>query len=429
ILNGLIFTLITIGTLIMIPNLIAAILAKSTLIITVNIIISIVILFLAFKRDIKHKYKVRILIIFFYILGIVLLVDVGPLGPGLIWLASSSFIAALLIDLKSALYTVAFNLLIIVVLAVLINLQLFDTPFFNTYTVLAWIAVSSNFIIFNLLTSIPFSIMIRELTKTNIAEKNLRIELSEKNKRIESEKNKAQESEIIKTNFLANLSHEIRTPMNAIVGFSELINDETKKDERLHKFSDQVVLNANYLLNLINDIVDTSLIDADHLQLNYTITTIDVVIAEVKSIVETSELYKKRPETIVRYNVDPMLITNPIHTDKTRLKQILMNLISNALKYTPKGEVLVKVYGENELMHFEVIDSGVGIPMDQQDKIFKRFSKINREGTFKMPGIGLGLSITKALCIALRGTIDFLSDEKNGTTFHFTIPMDIHNNL
>lgn len=126
--------------------------------------------------------------------------------------------------------------------------------------------------------------MVKELTKTNIAEKNLKLELLEKNKYIEIEKNKARESEKFKTNFLANLSHEIRTPMNAIVGFSELIKKETVTNERLQKFSHQVDLNTHYLLNLINDIVDVSLIDSDHLRLNYTITTIDDVISEVKSI-------------------------------------------------------------------------------------------------------------------------------------------------
>ncbi|MFA9391054.1 MAG: sensor histidine kinase [Prolixibacteraceae bacterium] len=427
--NGLMLSLFTVGALVMIPNLMAAILSKSTLITIIDIIIIVVTLFLFLKRKLKLQIKIRILLFSFYILAITLLVILGPSGPGFIWMASSSFLAALLIDLKAALRTVALNLIIILALAILIHFQVFDTLLFKSYTAITWIAVSANFFLFNLLTSIPFSVMIKELTKTNIAEKNLRIELLEQNKFIEIEKNKAMESEKLKTNFLANLSHEIRTPMNAIVGFSELINNETKTNDRLQRFSNQVVLNAYYLLNLINDIVDVSLIDSDHLRLNYTITTIDDVISEVKSIVETIEVRKNRPDILIRYIVEPKLLINPIHTDKTRLKQILMNLISNALKYTPKGEIVIKVYGEHEIMHFEVIDSGVGIPLDQQDKIFMRFSKIDRKGSYKMPGIGLGLSITKGLCEALEGSIEFSSVDQVGTTFHFTIPMDIHKNL
>lgn len=421
--NGLMIVLLIFGTFAIIPNLITSIRTGTHLITITDCIIYGSLLIMFFYRKGRLKLKISIVIFFIYLLSLVLLIELGPMGPGFVWLASCSLIAALLIGMKASLITIGLNILIILTLALLIHIQVLDTIFFTTYTPGTWIAVSSNIIVFNSITSIPLALLIQALEKSLLNEKKLKTELIKKNIRISSEKDKAQESDRLKSAFLANLSHEIRTPMNSIVGFSELIKDESQENSKLQTFSDQVIQNSRYLLNLISDIVDISLIESGQIHLHFEPTYLNDIIKDVDSIINNSTTRKKNPNIKINYHLAEFLLTNTISTDKTKLKQILLNLISNSLKYTTEGSITVDIKTRNEYVNFVVIDTGVGIPKKEQDKIFQRFSKIRNEKKLHVPGIGLGLSITKGLCQAMGGSISFTSDGENGTTFQFLLPM------
>ena len=421
--NGLMLVFLIFGTLAIVPNLIASIATKSHLITVTDSIIYFSILFLFFNHSLTLRTKIIIVIFFIYVLSIVLLVTLGPLGPGFIYFACSSLIAALLIGINASLITIGINIVLIIALALLIHLKMFQTIFFESYRTITWIAVSSNVIVFNSITSIPLALLINALENSLNNEKALKKALIKKNINIEQEKKQAQESDKLKSAFLANLSHEIRTPMNAIVGFSELIQNETTKEEKLSKYSIHVIQNSKYLLNLINDIVDISIIESGQIVLNYKTITLGKILDEIKPTIDSSTLRQTRANVEVSYLVPSSLYELELNIDGTRLKQILINLITNALKYTVEGSIKIMITKSGPHLNYVVSDSGVGIPLKEQEKIFQRFSKIDRNNNFTMPGIGLGLSITKGLCEAMQGKIWFESEVNKGTSFYFTLPI------
>lgn len=388
-----------------------------------DVIDFLLVLFLLLYRKIKLKIKVTLVIFLIYILSITLLVYLGPFGPGLIWLSGASLIAALLLGLLASVITIGINIAIIVVLALAIHFGGLNTMFFESYSVMAWVAVSLNLVIFNSITSIPLALLLRALEESIKSERVLKLQLIQNNLQLEKDKEKAQESDQLKSAFLANLSHEIRTPMNSIVGFSELLNMEHPADSHTGRYSNQIFQNSIYLLNLINDIVDISLIESGQIKYNYKHTNISQLFAETEAVVSTIPQLKNNNNLLIEYLIAPEIDQKSIFTDPVRLKQSLINLTTNAIKYTPKGKIEIIAEAHPLGLKIMIKDTGVGIPESEQMKIFGRFSKIERNNkAVKVQGIGLGLSITKALIEAMGGKIWFESKENQGTTFHILLP-------
>lgn len=427
ILNGLILIILIFGSIAMIPNLIASITDKNILIITIDLFVYCSFLLLViFRRNIKLKLKVAIVISLIYVLSITLLLTLGPMGPGLIWLASASLIAALLLGLNASIVTIIVNVFIIIIIAFLIHIEWSTTFFFKSYTALTWLAVSSNIIVVNSITSIPLALLLEALGKSINSEKELRKELISYNKQLKEEKIKVLESDRLKSAFLANLSHDIRTPMNAIMGFSELIEMECEQP-RMKGFSRQILLNSKYLQNLIDDIVDISIIESGQIKLNYSTLLLESVFNELKPLVEALPYWKDRNSIELIYP-DCELLKQKIEIDSSKLKQVLINLISNAIKYTPSGRIKISIYKKEHNIEFKIKDNGIGIPQSEQHKIFDRFSKVTRQKGPTVHGIGLGLSICKAIIESMNGKLWFKSIENEGSTFYFSIPIKAKTN-
>lgn len=414
--------MLLIGAIVIIPNLIASFQTNNTYIGLIDLTFYCVIVILLINKRIKLKIKVSILIIGLYILSIFLLLTLGKMGPGLIWLLACSIIAALLLGLRTAIFSILFNLVIIILIALFLFHFEIKIAHFEDYTFITWIAVGMNVILINAITAIPLAILLQTLDKTLQSEKRLKEEQLNYSRNLEIEKEKAQESDRLKSAFLANLSHDIRTPMNAIMGFSEIIHMECD-NPLAKKYTEQILQNSEYLKNLINDIVDISLIESKQVKFTYNNFKLESIVVELKSMIEIVLQNIERPDLNIYYKIDKQILAKEIYLDKTHLKQILINLITNAIKYTPKGEIEITIKPNNKNLIFSVKDNGVGIPKDQQRKIFERFLKIERKGEFKMPGIGLGLSISKALVEAMGGEIWFESVEDEGTSFFFTLPL------
>ncbi len=235
---------------------------------------------------------------------------------------------------------------------------------------------------------------------------------------------RAEESDKLKSAFLANMSHEIRTPMNSIIGFSELLTKPGSFDKNKEKYLSFIINSGKSLLNLINDIIDISKIEAGQLKVKPRIVQLNPIMNEIYiSQYQINDMKNKSFELKMQRAVDSDDFN--INTDPFRLKQILNNLIGNAMKFTTKGyiEFGYKFSGPDKLL-FYVKDTGVGMPQDKLDVIFKRFGQIEQKDDKNQTGTGLGLTISKKLAELLGGEMWVESEEGVGSTFFFTMPYD-----
>jgi len=248
--------------------------------------------------------------------------------------------------------------------------------------------------------------------------------VEDRTKDLKIAKDKAEESDMLKTAFLANMSHEIRTPMNAIVGFSNLLLDpESSESERL-EYIRLINANSDNLMNLINDIIDISIIEVGQIKINNTPVCVFDTLDELQLVFkqEMQKTNKSNIELIFEFGLDNQKFS--IITDKNRLKQVLSNLISNAIKFTNKGSIAFGVKESNSnFLTFYVKDSGIGIPECNRESIFDRFSKFSVEDESKIfSGTGLGLALCREIVLLLGGNIWFESSPNVGSTFYFTLP-------
>jgi len=232
------------------------------------------------------------------------------------------------------------------------------------------------------------------------------------------EYNRAKMSDQLKSAFLANMSHEIRTPLNAIVGFSSLMSDPEISVEDKKVFEDQVLLNSDYLLNLIEDIIDVSKIESNQLTLK--IQEFDVV-PHIRQVIQSIQLaMPANKNVVIAANIDkPCLFVN---SDPVRFEQIVRNLLTNAVKFTEKGMIELSCKKDDVFYVFSVKDSGIGIQNEHQKVIFDRFMKIDNCKQHLYRGTGIGLFLSKQLVEMFGGKIWVESEVGKGSTFYFTIP-------
>ncbi len=232
-------------------------------------------------------------------------------------------------------------------------------------------------------------------------------------------KEKAEESDQLKSTFLANMSHEIRTPMNGILGFAGLLKTQKLSTEIQKSYFEIIEQCAHRMLNTINDIVDISKIESGQVTVHLQEIQLNKALHELY-IFFKSEACKKELE--FRYETTLPESDCYIKTDLTRLNQILTNLINNSLKFTDSGSIIFGYKLTEQMIEFYVHDTGMGIPPEKNEIIFERFRQGSESYNRNYEGSGLGLSISKALVELLGGKIWFNSEVNSGTTFYFTIP-------
>ncbi len=241
---------------------------------------------------------------------------------------------------------------------------------------------------------------------------------------LEQAKEKAQESDKLKSAFLSNMSHEIRTPMNGIIGFLNLLKDRTAYQEKWDIYIKSIETCGYQLLQIINDIIDISKIEANQINISigeYAINNILIVIHEFYSL--NKEICARNIN--LRLEVPKNSNEIKIWTDPVRIRQIFENLIRNAIKFTTSGYIKLgySIDDENDRLVFFVQDTGIGIPIEKQNIIFDRFVQATSLDATFTEGTGLGLSITKSLVELLGGEIWLKSEKGSGSTFYFTLPM------
>lgn len=244
-------------------------------------------------------------------------------------------------------------------------------------------------------------------------------------KKLTKEKNKAEKSDRLKSSFLANMSHEIRSPMNTIIGFTELLAESNNLAEK-EEYAEIVKTSGAHLLTLINDIIDISKIEAGFQDIKFLSTNINELLVDIQSLYKYDKrLLLKGLELLLELGLPNVNAT--ILSDDTRLRQVISNLIDNAIKFTEKGKIsfgyklIDEKYnnGTRKLLFF-VNDMGMGISKTEQKKIFQRFHQV--DGESKKKGTGLGLTIVETLVKNLGGDIWVESILGEGSTFYFTIP-------
>lgn len=237
-------------------------------------------------------------------------------------------------------------------------------------------------------------------------------------KQIEKElilaKDKAEKADLSKSAFLANMSHEIRTPLNAITGFAEVLANANTEEEKA-QYQEIIKMNADLLLQLVNDILDMSKIEAGTLEFVYTTVDVNLLISDLR------QLFQMRVNDAggkIEIVAEVPLTSCFIQTDRNRVAQVLSNFITNAIKFTHEGSIRIGYEARETELYFYVKDTGTGIPAEKLPEVFGRFVKLNKD----KKGAGLGLSISQTIVSKLNGQIGAESVEGEGSTFWFTIP-------
>lgn len=290
------------------------------------------------------------------------------------------------------------------------NSVIINTPsdFFSSHkTLVLWVLGILLILSIGLLFSLYYISKIKRLTRN----------LERQSKELKEAKDIAEEANNIKTSFIANMSHEIRTPLNAIVGFTDLITQDDCDDNDKKTFSHIIKENSDMLLELINQILDISCIESGKISISKEACNVtDICHTAVVSVEHTRKtngvkIIEEYPNEVVT-----------ARTDALRLKQVIINLLTNAYKFTKEGfiKLSISIDSKNNVIVFCVKDTGIGIPADKADDIFKRFVKLNQY----VQGTGLGLSLSKIIVESLGGKIWLDTSYHDGACFMFTHPIE-----
>jgi signal transduction histidine kinase/CheY-like chemotaxis protein len=341
---------------------------------------------------------------------------------GYVLLFSYTIMSGILIGHKGAIRTLFINsfTFLMLGLAFYIPLLPIEAPPVELKT---FINLAISFLVINLITLSPLASLLNGLVFSLEKEKRFRRLLRREHEDLALAKRKAEESDRLKTAFLSNMSHEIRTPMNAILGFSNLLSHPEINTSEKEEFVNLIKINGKNLLTLVEDIIDISKIDSGQLVIkNSPCRLHDLLMSVYESFFD--DIKRRGLMNLKLYLKEGISDENiQILTDAHRLKQIFVNLVGNAVKFTERGFVeFGYTLSDDQFIRFYVKDTGIGLPKGKEEDIFNRFFKYNNDKERLYGGTGIGLSIAKHLVELMGGEIWVESEPLVGTTFYFTLP-------
>ncbi|MCF8351985.1 MAG: hypothetical protein K9H15_12515 [Bacteroidales bacterium] len=423
--SEIMYVLVPLSMIILVPSFVFCLLDELYILAITDTLVVLTIQFVFFSSRLSLEQRKNILVISLYLLGLVLFYYLGWVGPGLIYLLAFSVFTTLIYSRKAGYITLALNGLLFVFLSLFLHLGLLEESFFYGLDAARVLVVSLNYMILNFALVATISSLIDGLQGKIASEKKVSEQLQEEMKLHQAARERAEESDRLKSAFLANMSHEIRTPMNSILGFSDLLKRPGIAGEKQEQYLRIIEQSGERMLGIINNIVDISKIEAGITDLVLGKIDISQVMQSVYDQL-SFDAQKKGIALVLKQRTlsDPAIIVS----DQEKLYAILVNLVKNAIKFTDEGSVefgysLVSGGAQDQLRCY-VKDTGIGIPADRQALVFERFVQADIEDRQARQGTGLGLSISRAYVEMLGGTISLESIEHKGSLFYFMIPVE-----
>jgi signal transduction histidine kinase len=379
----------------------------------IHIVLVIAVFYLYFFRHkISTTLRGGIFMGAMYTMAIAGLCTWGLYGFGYVYFVPATAIAFLYFNRKTGWILTTLSLATILGIAFLFNVGILSyapsTPnYMQTFGM--WLNMIISLCLVSIVITLFWNNLFKMLIKTNETISEQQAILQKMNDELVLAKEQAEQSDKLKSAFLANISHEIRTPLNVIIGFSNMVAENEDPEER-QQLNHIVRENCDVMLKLVNDIVDFSKIESNTLILSNSTFKVQELLDELYSTLHGITL--PGVNLIIEKN------GSTIYADRERVFQLMFNLVHNALKFTQSGQIIVKTWTENENFHFQVSDTGIGIPLEEQEKIFHRFYKID---AFSQ-GAGLGLCLVKWIVKLMKGEIFIQSQPSEGSTFEFSIP-------
>ena len=427
--NDLLFaaivSMVVFGTFAYLPSLILSILEPRYDITAIATVVYFSAVYVAITRRLTPRVKLIFVQTLYFILGFVLLLFVGPLGAGIVYLFVVPSLTGLFYSVREVIRVGVLMIIAFVVLSLPVFFSFEGIELgIQQYNGFNWVATVINFLTISFFFSAFISALLAYLNKSLSAQTDLTNELIEKKANLEKEKLRAEQNEKLKSAFLANMSHEIRTPMNAIIGFSSLLNTTKVDPETASEYLGMIQSSGEDLIRLMNDIIDISRIESNQLVIHERAVDLPKELDQIIQTQKQSQIYKSNASLKLHLVHPSSPFLQPVLIDDTRLRQILNNLITNAIKYTDKGNIKLKYrvveMDNSQYIEFIVEDQGRGIPIEEQERVFKPFFQGTNARLAE--GTGLGLSIVKGLTDLMRGEIILESEYGGGTTISVLLP-------
>ena len=417
----LILGMIFLGLVAYIPSVYLSVTSHIWSIAIIDTLALLLIIVLAFSKRLTVKAKVNIILTAIYLLGVLLLVFLGPMGAGFIWLFLFPVLAAIFLNFRAVIVCTMILILTFALMAVPVFLSVPGKYNLNIHTPMTWLVNVTNFLVVSFTVSAAVSIILSRLNDSLMKEIQITKLLQKQQEQLKAEKHKAKEADKLKSVFLANMSHEIRTPMNGILGFMNLLKNPDLEESKRQRYFKIIRQSGTRMLGIINDLIDISKIEANQAEINCEEIDLTALIRDTCLLLKPL-CDKKKLELECEIRIPKT--ENRIKTDKNKVIQVLTNLIHNSIKFTGKGQILVKCIQQDHRYEISVHDTGTGIHPKHKEQVFKRFHHSNSEENKKQQGAGLGLAISKAYIEMLGGRIWLESEQGKGSSFYFTLPLN-----
>lgn len=400
----------------------------------VIILAPVIIAFFFFKK-LSFNVKLILALFSFYFLASFNFLFAGTAGAGIPLLLAIVSISTLFKDIRAGYRSIFISLGVMILFTYLFTEEIKTLEVDANLTqksLLSWSVATLLFILLALTIVLNFGLIQKHLIeKINLSEqrekdlnklnKELKIEIKKQEKTQKElllAKEKAEESNRVKTDFIHNMTHEVRTPLNGIMGFSQLLKKKNVDEEKRIRYADIIINSGEQLQKIIEDILEISSLDKKHASIKITDFDVNIFLKELYEIFNLKNKNSK-VKLLLSIKDEPLIISS----DVGKIRKTLSNLIENALKFTSKGFVEFGYNIDGNSLVFYVKDSGIGISPENQKKIFDRFVQESQETAVRYGGLGLGLAIAIENIELLNGNISLLSDKSIGTTFYVTIPL------